>query len=133
MSLIVDSSVAVKWIAQEPGSQAARDIIESGDRLIAPEHILFEVANALRKKLAQGIIHRVQATGGVLVAARAFDELVSTRPLLEAALDLAIDLNHPVYDCIYLALAARERVPLLTADQRLIVAARATRIDIRPL
>lgn len=35
------------------------------------------------------------------------------------ALALACHLNHPVYDCLYLALARREAALLLTADQRL--------------
>ena len=33
---------------------------------------------------------------------------------------LARELDHPVYDCFYLALAEREGVQLLTADARLI-------------
>jgi predicted nucleic acid-binding protein len=35
------------------------------------------------------------------------------------ALALACHLDHPVYDCLYLALARREAAQLLTADQRL--------------
>lgn len=36
--------------------------------------------------------------------------------LLDAALRLALAFRHPVYDCLYLACAQRENVPLLTAD-----------------
>ena len=36
------------------------------------------------------------------------------------ALALACHLDHPVYDCLYLALARREAALLLTADQRLL-------------
>jgi predicted nucleic acid-binding protein len=34
-------------------------------------------------------------------------------------LALACHLDHPVYDCLYLALARREAAILLTDDQRL--------------
>ena len=40
------------------------------------------------------------------------------RPLLPAALDLAISLNETVYDCLYLALAEARNSIVVTADRR---------------
>jgi predicted nucleic acid-binding protein len=40
-------------------------------------------------------------------------------PLREAAFDLALRRDHPVYECFYVALARREGAPLLTVDRRL--------------
>jgi predicted nucleic acid-binding protein len=40
------------------------------------------------------------------------------RPLLSAALDLAISLNQAVYDCLYLALAEARNSVMVTADRR---------------
>lgn len=37
---------------------------------------------------------------------------------IDAALQLAIDLNHPIYDCLYLALAIRLDTHVVTADRR---------------
>jgi predicted nucleic acid-binding protein len=45
--------------------------------------------------------------------------LVGSRELLDAALGLSLDLSHPVYACVHLALAIRDGMPLLTADGRL--------------
>jgi predicted nucleic acid-binding protein len=42
------------------------------------------------------------------------------------ALNLAIELGHPVYDCIYLALAEAMQDELLTADGRLLRAVAST-------
>jgi predicted nucleic acid-binding protein len=131
MSLIVDASVAVKWVAEEPGSAAARALLS--DRLFGPELLLAEVGNALRKKLARSIIPREQAARGAQIVERAFDKLFPMRPLVFDAIGLALELNHPVYDCVYLALAARERLPLVTADDGLLAAAQRARVEVRPL
>ena len=52
-------------------------------------------------------------------AADLVDQIEPDRHLQVEALALACHLNHPVYDCLYLALARREAAFLLTADQRL--------------
>ena len=41
------------------------------------------------------------------------------RQLQAEALALACHLDHPVYDCLYLALARREAATLVSADRRL--------------
>lgn len=43
---------------------------------------------------------------------------VSMRQLAASAGRLAVDLDHPVYDCVYLALAVQEQYPVVTADRR---------------
>lgn len=39
---------------------------------------------------------------------------------------IAHTLNHPVYDCLYIALAARDGAPLVTADGALVRRVRNT-------
>jgi predicted nucleic acid-binding protein len=46
-------------------------------------------------------------------------ELRPTAPLAPRAVELALGLDHPVYDCFYLALAETEKAELVTADLRL--------------
>jgi predicted nucleic acid-binding protein len=50
--------------------------------------------------------------------------LISAEELRLRALELALELNHPIYDCFYLALAERERCPLVSADKKLLGAAK---------
>jgi predicted nucleic acid-binding protein len=45
--------------------------------------------------------------------------MVPVADLYEDALRLAIDLDHPIYDCFYVALAMRNQAPLVTADRKL--------------
>ncbi len=54
-----------------------------------------------------------------------FEELTPLRELADEAAEISLGLNHPVYDCFYLALARRESAPLVTADKRLAAAAQA--------
>ena len=42
----------------------------------------------------------------------------SMRQLAPSAARLAVDLDHPAYDCYYLALAVQEQYPVVTADRR---------------
>jgi predicted nucleic acid-binding protein len=47
-------------------------------------------------------------------------ELMPTRALLETATSIAIELDHPAYDCVYIALAAATDCCFVTADERLL-------------
>lgn len=118
--LIVDASVAVKWVLDEPGDQEARAIVETGEALIAPELVVAEVANAAWRRFAGGQIPLSQAMLINVEVPRVFSELVALAPLRGRALAIAAELRHPVYDCFYLALAEVEQATLVTADRRLI-------------
>ena len=105
MRFVVDASVAVKLLVDEPGSDAARELTASGEELHAPRLMASEVANALWRKARLGQIGRADA-GAALAWMTEMpvrwndDEAVSAD-----AVRLA--LAHPVYDCVYLALAHR--------------------------
>jgi predicted nucleic acid-binding protein len=133
MSLIVDASVAVKWIADEPGSSVARTLGDRADDLIAPELVIVEVGNALWKKCRQGILGRPQAAAGLLQLPRLFGHLHSDLTLSARALEIAHDAQHPIYDCFYIALAERESAPLITADERQLAIARRAKVKVQRL
>jgi len=118
MSLIVDASVAIKWYAQEPGSDQAV-LYLSRDDLVAPDLILAEVGNAFRKRIRRGVSIRAQAEAALKRLAVDIPSLVPLPALCDAALALAIETDHPIYDCFYIALALREDAPIVTADARL--------------
>ena len=118
MQLVVDASVSVKWLVAEEGSDAADQLLAGNDELHAPRLMASEIANALWRKVRLGEIERSQA--GVLMAA------VSEMPLhwradetiCADAVRLAVALDRPVYDCVYLALAHRINARMVTADVR---------------
>lgn len=115
--MIVDASVAVKWFVAEAGSDDAVEIVAQHD-LRAPPLLMTEVGNALWKKLRRG-----ELSEPLDVLARHADiaqvvEIVdgNSNDLAVRALELALMLDHPIYDCVYLALAELEDDVLATAD-----------------
>ncbi len=116
---VVDASIVVKWFVKEEWSNEAASLLEAEAALIAPEPLFAEVCNAL------WAMHRRGDIGGEDLA-EAMDALraapvgvpFSMRQLAASSARLAIDLDHPVYDCFYLALAVQEQYPVVTADAR---------------
>ena len=120
MTIVVDASVAVKWVIPEVLSDRASSLRGRTDRLLAPDLLLPEAANALWKKLMRReIIAREAAQAIDLLMASGLD-LRPSGPLLGLALTLARRLRHPVHDCLYVALAQAEGSTLITADRRLL-------------
>lgn len=118
MSLVVDASVAIKWLIDEDGSGRAEAVLARGP-LIAPELIFAEVPNVLWRHVQTGALTPQQAEEAALVLRDTFDAIYPMEPLTRRALAMAVELGHPVYDCIYLALAESAACPLVTADKRL--------------
>ena len=118
MRLVVDASVAVKWLVAEEDSDAADRLLARGDDLHSPRLMASEVANALWRKARTGEIEPGRA--GVLMAAVSEMPVQwsSDETLCADALHLALALDRPVYDCVYLALAHRVDAQLVTSDVR---------------
>jgi predicted nucleic acid-binding protein len=116
-TLVIDASIAVKWVVEEAGTPQAL-VLRQRAKLIAPELLVAECANILWKKVQRQELSK----GEALLAARLLQageiELVPTRSLLAAATRIAIELDHPAYDCLYLALAVGRDCQFVTADER---------------
>lgn len=122
---VVDASVAVKWVVPENGSDRARLLAQA--KLEAPDLLSVECANILWKKVRLGHLTRREAADCLRLLLGMPVALVGSRELLDSALRLSLELDHPVYDCLYLALALQRRFPLVTADEKLAKAARKQR------
>jgi predicted nucleic acid-binding protein len=135
--MVVDASVAVKWFSSEEGRLPALALLQGREKLMAPALIRVEVAAALVKMARAGTVSIEEANAMLEMwfAAAADGPLVilPDEPDLPQAARLALDLAHPVYDCLYLALAERQNVPLVTADLAFIERVRAQHPNIRAL
>ena len=118
MALTVDTSVALKLVIEEPGSDAAEALVQDDVLLIAPDLIHVEMANALWANALSKRIKPAQAQALVSAWQPLLDRFYPVAQLTEDALQIALVLNHAIYDCIFLALAVRENAVLVTADQK---------------
>lgn len=128
MRTVVDASVALKWYFDEAGARAADRLLAehaAGDRqLFAPELIVAEFGNALWKR-----VRRRECDLGAARSILALWEvdrpaLVPSADLVGDALALAVERDHPVYDCLYLTTALALGASFATADRALARVAR---------
>ena len=96
-------------------SQLGQQAPEQGR--LAPDLLVAECANILWKKTRRNELTPEEAHLAARLLQRA--ELAPMRKLLKSATKLAIALDHPAYDCTYLALAEDLSCDLVTADRTL--------------
>jgi predicted nucleic acid-binding protein len=124
MKYVLDSSVALEWVLPEPFSAQANQLrADYGNalhELLSPDVFAVEIAHALAKAERQGRI--APPLGSVL-----WTDIMTTQPvfvpsvpLIPRAFSIASSARIGVYDCLYVALAEREKCDLVTADMRLI-------------
>lgn len=116
MSIVIDASVALKWVFEEPGTEAALAL--RGEQLIAPAIWLAEAANALWRHVRLGETTAAEALARMDELAKAPVATLSIEPHVARALRLGTEISHPVYDCFYLALAIHYDTHVVTDDRR---------------
>jgi predicted nucleic acid-binding protein len=116
--VVVDASVAVKWVVRETGSERAIALLDHG--LVAPDLLFPECANILWRKVRHRLLTEEEAGIAAQTLEQADLAVVSTRGYLARAVAIAIALDHPAYDAVYLAVAEAFGLRLATADHRLV-------------
>ena len=134
--VVVDASLAVKWLVEENDSDRADRILETWEsqdiRVAAPSLMPFEVTNALHRRVVRGDLTVEMAAG--LIDSLFFSrlELHETQHLHRGALELASRLGQgAAYDSHYLALAETLGCELWTADEKFFRAARGAATAVR--
>lgn len=122
--MIVDASVALKLLVEEPDSDLARRALLSADKLLAPDWVRMEVAHALWKKVKSEQLQPDHMMAASEALPHLLDDLLHSTPLLPRALTLSLQLGHSPYDCLYLATALQADDSVITADLKFVSAAR---------
>lgn len=135
---VVDTSLALKWVLDEPNSPLAVDLLDEwvnqGVIVRAPSLLMYEVANALHQNVRRGIIALGRATLALtaLYAVGLALDPAGNAALSVAAIQLAQQLGlGPAYDTQFLALAEHEDCEYWTADQRFWTTARTLHPRVR--
>jgi predicted nucleic acid-binding protein len=116
---VVDASVAAKWVIEEEHSAKAALLLDF-DVLHAPEHWLAEAINVLWDKVFCGELTAPDAEERMTVLLRAPVTGTPIAGLMPRAFAISAARMVTIYDSLYLALAEKRDIPMVTADERLI-------------
>lgn len=119
MIWVVDASVAIKWFVEEELCEAAEQFLVSETLLCAPDFLVIEVAGIAWKKAIRKELSHEQALAIAAELCQGRIVLNSPADLVGRALQIALSLNHSIYDCLYLACAEDVGGIMVTADRRL--------------
>ena len=119
LACVLDASAAVRLILADPAAADLAERVGGAALVLAPELMLTELANTLWKLRRADRLNDLDPQELLAEARELVDRLEPDRHLQAEALALACHLNHPVYDCLYLALARREAASLISSDRRL--------------
>jgi predicted nucleic acid-binding protein len=134
--LVVDANIWVaRFVPSELHHQQSRDwlrqTIRGGERLAAPELLLVEVSSAITRQLNDSA--RAAQVVQQLLKMRSFNWVNVDHGLILLAAEIAADLRLKSADAVYVAVAERLNVPLITWDDEIIKRASRRIVVRRPV
>ncbi|PTS80835.1 hypothetical protein DBR17_10375 [Sphingomonas sp. HMWF008] len=122
--IVVDASLVVKWLVVEDQTEPAIAFLEtSSGAVCGPDIVAIEVAGAIVRRVNDRSLS-LPTGAAILTSWRTALEqnrvttIRATPKLIEQAGRLAIQLGHPIADCLYLALAVELDCDLATCDAK---------------
>ena len=126
MTIIIDASIAFKCLVEEPDSRSALLLLQQQDCL-TPDFLLVEVRNAILTRVRSKRLSPSTALALQQDLSELTISIVPTTRILPRAFAIALELGHPIYDCLYLAAAVTLDLQLVTGDQRFLSAVRRSK------
>lgn len=122
--IAIDASLAVKWYLDEALADEAEDILfENHGAILVPDIFIIEVTSALVRRANIDKAKRADSEAAIarfmsLFETGAIAAIRSEPETVARAAGIAMNLGHPIKDCIYLVLAMERKCPLVTADAK---------------
>ena len=118
---VLDASIVLKWFLKEQDSNKAINLkrkIRDGELIaIAPDLILYELANALRYK--KGYKPELVSEAINAIIDLDMEIIVPTESLIKESAIISFEKDISIYDAIYVALAKETGYNFITADKKL--------------
>lgn len=106
MTLVVDASVGLKWVLQEPDSHLAQALAVGDEALLVPDFWLNEACNVLWLQVRKGTFSAGEARDGLaLLRAQVEPTPTADLDLHDLALEIGLATHHSTYDTLYVAFA----------------------------
>ena len=118
MKAVVDTNVVAYFLlGTDDYIDEARTCLEAVSNPVAPAHWEAELANVVWMAIRTGVLAAEEGPARLGLARRLGIESVATGTLCQGALLRAVSSGVPVYDTLFVELAARVGGPLLTFDK----------------
>jgi predicted nucleic acid-binding protein len=123
MRVVVDTNVVAYYLLGSPEFGAeTRQFWEGVREPLAPALWEAELVNVVWMAIRTGALQKADGPAKLRLAGRLGIHTVASRALWHGALLRAVQTEIAVYDMLFVELAEREQVPLVTFDQRLLKA-----------
>lgn len=123
MNAVVDTNViAYYMLGTEPFVEESSGFWRAVVDVYAPSLWAAEFANVVWMAIRAGVLGAEEGHHRLQLAARLGIRSVPIRTVWQGALGRATDANLPVYDTLFVELAARRRFPLVTFDKKVLTA-----------
>ena len=124
MRYVLDSSVAFKWVVPEQFSDKAQllrhDFGNAVHDLFAPDVFAAELGHALTRAERQGRLSPGETLTLWTEVMTTAPTLFPSVPLMPRAISISSSVRMGSYDCLYVALAEKEKCEFVTADDKLV-------------
>ena len=124
--IVIDTNVALAILLEDGFSRT--DLLENST-VIAPSFMKLEMLNVLRKYHFLRKVSIEDLDKIYIEFLKIIDEFVLDDKILNAAKEISYKLNHPIYDCLFLALALQYKSVFISFDQRLLKKAESIGIE----
>jgi predicted nucleic acid-binding protein len=125
--IVVDTNVIISLVIEE---NVINDELLKNQILIAPSFLKLETLNILRKYHFLNHIQKPIIDSYFEEVLNLIDEFVEDDVILQSAYKISFSLNHPIYDCLFLALAQNKGAAFASFDKRLLVKASQIGIEV---
>lgn len=127
MTITIDTSAILAVCTNEPSKPGLIELT-TGQRLVVPASVHWEVGNALSSMLKRDRITAKQAQACV----RSYQQIALTKIEVDLAASLEVVERFQIYayDAYLLTCALAQKTPLLTLDRALMVVARQLNIEV---
>jgi len=116
--IVIDTSVLVKFILKEEGWNKIADFLKAGT--ISVDLVIKETVNAIWKRVMRKEISLEEAKSMFEAVKEILNKAViieNEMDYIDEAFEISIRRNITVYDSLYITLAKKKKLELLTADE----------------
>jgi predicted nucleic acid-binding protein len=123
MSAVVDTNVIAYYLlGTEPFAVEARSFWQATDHPLAPAHWQAELTNVLWMAVRTGTLSADEGHRRLDFASRLRVRSVPVGSFWQSALAMSLDSGLSAYDTLFVALAQRRQIPLVTFDKQVLKA-----------